>query len=659
MRQITESETVTMKRRGRPSMMISFDSPNDHDDSVKVLEAYRLLHKALKESKHIRLSQLAPFIRLFIDKLINKSAPIVRLQLFEEVGKLEDGSKSKTTLHGNFKSLEEFKILIESPTQKMLFEVNLDVESLNEISEWVKQDNLEAPISAPIPHVHTQSTLRPRTTTRGVQNDRTIQLSVNNQSMMAILMSILPDSDVSHLKGNLHVNVETDGPGVKEVSYEITTKTAEKGKQRSVMKQEDIPVYMACTSVTYFSLVKDKEDNDFGNGYNMENNLHAHIDDIAAVVYPEVKSISTPQRNRVREALERIRTTTVDFYGIEDIYSIKDITKFNMNLKDDNSNVPEKARLVEFRPFEKFSREELIYRKNGKISVIDSSVDYNISLNRDVFRTLKDRDFHFLIPPALLGKKTMLFNLYMQFRYKFNKTSDFFQISFDKLFFPHGVPAANKKERDELLAVEVKKFRKLIFSIQNGKPKPFLTAEVTSRFRHKLYLYGYSCEIDYKNEIFDVHMQREELLEAANTAPRRTTPTISNKLQDVTYLEAQEDSNVSSPLRRLSNMLNVEKYKYLVSFEIEGELLGVVSPLNREVDDLNLQKAISQRTEVPEDIVKDYLKEYFRQAMKELGDVDQYNVVGLYTTWCYENGKDAGDVQSQLAYYQHLEQKDV
>ncbi|WP_172974334.1 replication initiator protein RctB domain-containing protein [Vibrio sp. THAF190c] len=629
-----------------------------------MLETYRNLNKAFKNSEHVKTKSLARWMSVFIEKFIAGTTVIPRAELFEAIAAKNDGASGTTALLGDFKRLtNDFGIVTQSSNNKRIFHVSTDndylVDLFNRVSEEISNQNNQEKLN--LPSYHHKSTLRPRTSTRGIEAKRTIQLSGNNRSMMSILMSILPDSDVNFSQGTLCMDVEDESTGevtTKEVLYQITTKTAQEGSERSIMQQEDIQVYLATSSLTYFSVVHDKNTHDYGGDYQVENNLHAHLDDIVRVVYPDTKTVSSRQRTYVREALERIRTTSVDFYGIDDIYNVKDISKYNKALLSVDSNVNlEKARLVEFRPFEKFGREELIYRKNGSINVIDSTVDYTISLNREVFKTLKERDYHFLIPPSLLGKHTLLYHLYMQFRYKFNKQSDEFKINFDDAFFPHGVPANSRSERDELIKGEVSKLRKKINSIQSAKKQAFLSANVVTRYHHKLELYGYHCDIDYKAQVFNVRMNKDELLKAANTAPRRNTPTISNELRDAKFFDhTLEDQGVNNPLRRLNNVLNVVKFNYLTIFEIDSEFVGMVSPLNRPQDDVALVQNIAAKTDVDEQTIEKYIDQYKTEGVDHLGSFytnDDFKTG--YLSWCYEQGRNFEDSQSRIDYYQYIE----
>lgn len=659
------SSNLTSNNRGRPSLSVSFATANGEKLSDDLLETYRGLNKSFKSSEHIKTKSLARWMVVFIEQFLAGTEVIPRSELFDAVAAKNDGASGTTALLGDFKRLtNDYAIVFEASNNKRLFHVSTDISFLTELSNSISSDVAveKSQEKFNLPSFHHHSTLRPRTTTRGVEAKRTIQLSGNNRSMMSILMSILPESEVNFAQGSLCMDVEDDNSGEvssREVSYQITTKTAQEGSERSIMLQQDIPVYLATSSLTFFSIIHDKNTHDYGEDYQVENNLHAHLDDIVRVVYPDTKTISSRQRSQVRESLERIRTTSVDFYGIDDIYNVKDISKYNKALLSsvDPSVKLEKARLVEFRPFEKFSREELIYRKNGGINVIDSTVDYTISLNREVFKTLKERDFHFLIPPSLLGKHTMLYHLYMQFRYKFNKQSDHFSINFDDAFFPHGVPASNKTERDELIKTEVAKLRKKVNSIQSAKKQPFLSAKVITRYLHKLELYGYHCEIDYKAEVFNVTMNKEELLQAANTAPRRNTPTISNELVDAQYVDhTLEDPGVNNPLRRLNNVLKVIKFNYLTVFEIDGEFIGMVSPLNRSQDDVVLVQNIAAKTDVEVTIVDKYIQEYRTDGVEHLGNYyTNEEFINGYLSWCYEKGRNFDDIQSRIDYYKFID----
>lgn len=655
---------LTSNSRGRPSLSVSFECEKIQKLNDDLLEDYRNLNKTFKSSEYIKTKSLARWMAVFIEKFVTETKVIARSELFDSVASKKDGASGTTALLGDFKRLTtDYEIITQDKNNKRLFHVSTDHDFLVELIERISSDiaTEKDQEKLNLPSYHHHSTLRPRTTTRGVEAKRTIQLSGNNRSMMSILMSILPESEVNFTQGSLTMDVEDSESGEvinRKVSYQITTKTAQEGSERSVMLQQDIQVYLATSSLTFFSIIHDKNTHDYGDDYHVENNLHAHLDDIVRVVYPDTKTISSRQRTQVRESLERIRTTSVDFYGIDDIYNVKDISKYNKAFLSAESNVKlEKARLVEFRPFENFSREELIYRKNGGIHVIDSTVDYTISLNREVFKTLKDRDFHFLIPPSLLGKHTLLYHLYMQFRYKFNKQSDYFEINFDDAFFPHGVPASNKQERDDLIKGEVTKLRKKVNSIQSAKKQPFLSANVVTRYLHKLELYGYHCEIDYKAEIFKVTMHKEELLQAANTAPRRNTPTISNELVDAKFLSSTtEEQGVNNPLRRLNNVLNVTKFNYLTIFEIDGECIGMVSPLNRPQDDELLIQVIATKTDVEVNIVEKYIAQYRTDGVEHLGaDYTNDEFKNGYLSWCYENGRNFEDAQSRIDYYKFMD----
>lgn len=152
-------------------------------------------------------------------------------------------------------------------------------------------------------------------------------------------------------------------------------------------------------------------------------------------------------------------------------------------------------------------------------------------------------------------------------------------------------------------------------------------------------------------------MNKDELLKAANTAPRRNTPTISNELRDAKFFDhTLEDQGVNNPLRRLNNVLNVVKFNYLTIFEIDSEFVGMVSPLNRPQDDVALVQNIAAKTDVDEQTIEKYIDQYKTEGVDHLGSFytnDDFKTG--YLSWCYEQGRNFEDSQSRIDYYQYIE----
>lgn len=170
------SSNLTSSSRGRPSLSVSFELSGSTKLGDDVLETYRNLNKAFKNSEHVKTKSLARWMSVFIEKFIAGTTVIPRAELFEAIAAKNDGASGTTALLGDFKRLtNDFGIVTQSSNNKRIFHVSTDndylVDLFNRVSEEISNQNNQEKLN--LPSYHHKSTLRPRTSTRGIEAKRT------------------------------------------------------------------------------------------------------------------------------------------------------------------------------------------------------------------------------------------------------------------------------------------------------------------------------------------------------------------------------------------------------------------------------------------------------------------------------------------------------
>jgi hypothetical protein len=665
------------KKSGRKTRTITFNTTIDVD-MISVSETYRNLYKACINSEQKKYIELARFFSVIVDCILKSTEALTTTELFElaaQKNNLVDTklSTSRTKLYNNLKHLTQLGI-ISQPFQSRCT-VSFDIDFLSDLAETIGSTKTkELPKTQ---YNSMKSVMRPPVSSRNMTHEKTIVLSQDNQNIMAIMMSILPDTTTDFVSQKLMLSIQepnTTNIVNKEVTCEVSTRTSMNG-DRSIMLAEDIEVYVALITVSYFTHAKARENSTLCDEYVIRNEIHAHIDDVARILYPHVDKIHYEHRERVTRAMERIWNTSFDFIGITNLIDLRDISMYNLDLID--GEIPDAKRKTQrFTPLLRCDREELIQRKNGKTHVISSSVDYTISLHPHIFETIAKQEFFYLIPPSLLGKrKDRLFQLYMQLRYR--KKLEEFQLKFDELFFPHsfdGTADEKKAAFDKsskawklLLQNLTAKTRARIRSKREPltKEQNYLRARCLSRNLYKLWLYGYECVFDFAQSEIKVSRNEEVFLEAVKAGKNRRTPTISNELSSSVLpstagevLEYGESVTTKAQISRVAGAVHFVENGQAKEVWLTNELVGEIHPLMTDAQFKGLCVAIADKLKCDTSLVEIFLSEEVSETAAFGSQIiKRDDFCTAFITWSRMSGTDPTSIESQERFYRFINEE--
>ncbi|MBD0788016.1 hypothetical protein HUO09_16810 [Vibrio sp. Y2-5] len=519
---------------------------------------------------------------LFITELLRKNQHKAVIPLSHVLSEIVESELCKTTVCRNL--LNHFFIakgIFETPTVK---DSNSDriypaitysgqiLDNLDSIIDSAGSNNLqvlksEGSLSPALNKLNKQAIRNqisyiPSSFDIATDEKRVIAIKDNYSGLMNILVSVASTDKQQNRTGTMAVSLKQ---GPQEITmltdYEVSTWT----NSDSVMLFKDLKYYFAANTLTFHAHVARLNDYLYQKRPPV-NRTHLHIDDILSLIYPNTKKgFGGIQRNECREALQRIRKTIVELtpHKQEEISVLKNAL---MQTGENDGDRP--VTETEIKPFSKLARVEYTNSK-GKFGA--STMDYIVELPEVLFNSLFCEEFHWLMPPSILTVDDLFFALYLYLRTRMGQKGTY-TFSFESFFLVNSGTGSSVSD----FANRLKDALYSLSRSTKNKTKIFNATKTKYKAQYTLELYGYTCYIDCANEEISVTVDQKLFLAALELHDgRRTTPTISNPLANISFNELIQKKEFTEPeLNSLANLVQMGKKHLTKTLQSTNRRLG-------------------------------------------------------------------------------------
>lgn len=508
----------------------------------QTISRFNSFNSEIELSAKKEIQKFRPFISVIIDEATKGTQEISIVDFLPLVVEKAQKLQVRCQLPTAYKA---YNLLVEQGlfiaiTNTKSHKLNKDVNDLSKICENITspQKKEGRPLKNTIQISNESSSIA------NMKTHRVVHLSKNNTSLISTLMSILPNAQTEFQEGVINISSKSNDIAYRTIPYKLRTYTD--SQLVSVMLREDAEVYIAVINVCYQAMTDEIKKGTDPN--NVSSITEFHIDSVARFLHPHTKGIRTEHRNRIKDAMERIRNTALD---LEELLSIdaSDITRFSQTIDKETSTYLEKNKdngmdviqssSVRFEPFAQCQKKVVMTKKGGVIKTHESSMIYQVQLGKQIERDLtsNENEWLYIIPPSLLSLTRhhgLLFDIYMECRYRYNRLQpeSEFSICFMNAIFPNDIIADSKSERDAIYLQGKNKFRTTLNQIRKQskqtQERNNISSELIKNHHFKLNLCGYECRVNFTDDTIVVKPNQEAILKATNTT--RKSPTITNAL---------------------------------------------------------------------------------------------------------------------------------